>query len=293
MPMLNTAGCGLSHPHAPTACCPGFDLGHQETNEPEWTKMSIDLNGLTLDKGTHRTSAEGVCLLEAAALFAGEPHSDRPECVSPVLTAYGMALNDRWDDVQRQKLVPFIPLIIGTAGDGQDEARSYLALDWLIRTFTPAWLDLAGLTVEAQDLRDLGRVANRASAQVAGPVLRIAQAQAGAARVAAQDAAWVAARGAAQGAAQDAAWGAARDAARGAARDAAQDAAWDAAQGAAWGAAWGAARDVAWGAARDAARDVTGDVLKPTVEMLQNSALDLFTAMIDPSAADDWAGEQG
>ena len=75
--------------------------------------------------------------------------------MSPVLRAYGISLNDQWDDEKRQELKRFIPVLPGTAGDGQDEARSYLALDWLIRTHTPAWLDLAGLTAEAQELRDL------------------------------------------------------------------------------------------------------------------------------------------
>ena len=110
------------------------------------------LGSITLGKGSHSSWEDGACLLEAASYIAGEPFSDHPTCVSPVLTAYGISLNDAWSDEQRQKLTPFIPRMIGTADDGQDEARSYLALDWLIRTYTPAWLDLAGLSDHAQAL---------------------------------------------------------------------------------------------------------------------------------------------
>ena len=93
----------------------------------------------------------------------------------------------------RQRLVPFLPRMVGTAGDGQDEARSYLALDWLIRTYTPAWLDLAGLTAEATALRDLRRIVDTVTAQAAGLLVQDARSEASAAR----DAAWDAARDAA------------------------------------------------------------------------------------------------
>lgn len=237
---------------------------------------ALDLSKVHLDKGAHNDPTDGHCLMEVVALFRGIPFTDQPPCVSPVLRTYGIGLNDQWGDVQRQTLVPFIPRLPGTAGDGQDEARSYLALDWLIRTYTPAWLDLAGLTGVAGELRALRRIVDLAAAQSAGPLVREAQTKAAAAGGAARDAAEAAARDAARAAAEAAAGDAAGDAAWAAARDAA----WDAAEGAARDAAWGAARAAAWDAARDAARDA----LKPTVELLQASALDLFDRMIDPSA---------
>ena len=217
---------------------------------------------ITLTRGAHETRAAGVCLLEAAAWFAGKSHTDHPACVSPVLAAYGRSLNDALPDDSRQLLVPFVPLMPGTAGDGLDEARGYLALDWLIRVHTPAWLDLAGLADEARALRDLSRITDLAAAQAARPVVLTARNKATAARDAA---------GAAAGAAAWAAAGAA-----------AGDAAWDAAGAAAWDAAWdaigAAAGDVAWDAAWAAARDV----LAPTVTQLQESAIVLFSAMIHP-----------
>jgi len=193
---------------------------------------------ITLDHGSHGTFDRGHCALEVVAWLADEGHTDAPECASPVLRRFTINLNDSWSQEQRQKLIPFLPRMVGTAGDGQDEARSYLALDWLIRTYTPAWLDLAGLTVEAQELRDLRRIVDMVTAEAAGPVVRNASdkaAAAYAAGAAARAAARVAARVAAgaTGAAADAAARAAAGAAADAAARAAARAAADAAGGAA------------------------------------------------------------
>jgi hypothetical protein len=253
----------------------------------------LNLDTLHLDKGSHPDREAGMCLLEAAAFMAGEHHSDSPSCVSSVLGSFGRSLNDRLDDTKRQQLKPILPSLLNTAGDGLDEQRGYLALDWLIRTYTPAWLDLAGLTAEATELRELRRIVDLATAQAAGPVVRAGQTKAAAAWAAAWaaagdaagdaawDAAWAAAGDAARDAAGDAARAAARDAARAAARAAARDAAWAAARDAAWAAAWAAAGaaagDAAWAAARDA--------LKPTVTQLQDSAIDLYRRMAAPAAS--------
>jgi hypothetical protein len=109
-----------------------------------------------------------------------------------------------------------------------------------------------------------------------------------AARAAAGAAAGDAARAAAWAAARAAAGDAARAAARAAAGAAAGDAAGDAARDAAGAAAGAAAGDAAWDAARaaasPAARDAARAALRPTVETLQASALDLLDRMIDPAA---------
>jgi hypothetical protein len=171
----------------------------------------IDLETVHLDQGAHSSPEDGACLLEVVAMFVGQPFNDAPKCVSPVLRTFGIGLNDQWDDAQRQTLRPFIPRLPGTAGDGLDEARSYLALDWLIRTYTPAWLDLAGLAESAAELRALRRIADMAAAEAAGPVVRAAQTKAAAAGAAAGAAAWHAAGDAAGAAAGDAAWDALKE----------------------------------------------------------------------------------
>ncbi len=189
----------------------------------------IQLADYVLTKGQHLSPDDGVCLMELVALFAGREHTDRPPCVSRILGTFGRDLNDQLDDVRRQQLKPLIPRLLGTADDGLDRARRYLALDWLIRTYTPAWLDVAGLHAEAARLRALLR-------------------------------AWVVGDAAATRAAWAAAWATARDARD--VRDAWDRDAWD--------------RD-AWAARAWAA-------LKPTIEQLQDSAIDLYTRMITPNS---------
>ena len=264
------------------------------------TTTVLDLDTLHLDKGGHKDRTNGLCIMEAVAWFAAEEHTDAPECVSRVLIGMGQRLNDLLPDDRRQQLKPLIPLLPGTRDDGHDETRGYLALDWLIRTYTPVWLDLAGLTTEAQALRDLRRIVDLAAVQSAGLVVREVRVKAAAAwdaAGAAWDAAWDAA-GAAAGAARDAAWDAAGAAwAAGDAAGAARDAAW-AAGDAAWAAgdaagaardAAGAARDAAWdaagaawdaGAAAWAAGDAARDKLQPTVDTLQESAIELYRVMV-------------
>lgn len=141
-----------------------------------------------LAKGAHDATDDEKSLLEAVAYVAGLPHSDRPACVSPVLALYGRRLNDVLPDGLRQELVPLVPRLVGTAGDGLDEQRGYLALDWLIRTYTPAWLELAGLASEASALRELGRIVDLESAERAKPVVLSSREKATAAGAAARDA---------------------------------------------------------------------------------------------------------
>ena len=154
------------------------------------------------------------CLFEWYNWLTRQQHTDsRPPGVSPVLHAFGMSLNDALPDDRRQELKWFLPngtdRLAGTEHDGLDETRGYIALDWLIRTYTPAWLDLAGLTAEAGALRDLRRIADLVAALAAGPVVRNASSKAAAAWAAAGAAARAAAGAAAGAAAWDAAWDAA------------------------------------------------------------------------------------
>ena len=219
-----------------------------------------------LDAG-HHNQGEEMCLLEAAAWVAGEPWTDHPQCVCPILATIGRNWNDALNDTDRDRILkPFIPQLIGTrATPAIETARSYLALDWTIRTSTPTWLHLAGLHDEATALEQLTPITSPATCTAAMTALRQAAKSADAARAAvwaaAGDAVWAAAGAAVWAAAGAAVWDAAGDAAR-------------AAAGAAvWAAAGAAAGAAVWAAA--------GAGLAPTVAVLQTSAADLYTRMIN------------
>ena len=246
----------------------------------------LDLETIHLTSGSHSERRFGVCAMEAAAWLAGEPHSDHPECVCPIIGAFVRSWNDGMpnDDERDRLLKPLLPLLLNTADPTKKDARAFMAIDWIARQFVPAWLELnPALKQNAEALRLHPEITSLETLLAITPILVDAKNKAAAARDAARAAAWDAARDAAWAAARAAAWDAARDAAWAAAWAAARDAAWaaarDAARDAAWDAAWAAARDAAWDAARDAAWDAAWAGLKPVTEKLQLSASELVKRM--------------
>jgi hypothetical protein len=234
--------------------------------------MMYDWKTFTFGTGMHDNREDGMCLMEAVAYVAGEDHSDHPACASPVISSFLRGWNDRIkDDSRRTELLSeFVWRLPGTATADKDieDRRAWMALDWLIRVHTPAFLRAAGLDSHTSAMSSLPEVGVDTVEDVT-PVVA-------AARGAARDAAGDAPRGAAWDAARDAAGDAARGAALVAAGAAAGDAAWSAARGAAWAAAGDAAGDAAWAAAWAASRDA----LSQTVHTLQDSARDLVDRMI-------------
>ena len=101
-----------------------------------------------LGKGKHSRPAVGACLLEAVSYVAGEPWSDHPACVSPVLAAFGRALNDALPDNRRQELAPLIPQLIGTVDPEADQRDGLVCAHWYVSHWCPAWLDLVPALAE-------------------------------------------------------------------------------------------------------------------------------------------------
>ena len=171
--------------------------------------MTLDTTRLSkitvLDSGGHSPDSH-YCLMEAVAYVAGEAWSDRPACVSPCLAAYGRALNDAMPTKQRQRLIPLIPRLIGTAQPELEQQRAYLLADVAMRVLAPMALRSAHLDDDAGKLEALPPIIDKRSARAA----------ADAAYAAADAAAYAAARAAARAAAY-----AAADAADAAARAAA------------------------------------------------------------------------
>ena len=237
---------------------------------------------IRLQKGAHVDRSNGLCVMEAVAYVAGEPHSDRPPCASKVITAFLVNWNDSLPtDEDRDRLLgPLVPLIVDTAAGPEIELRrAYMALDWLLRECAATFLVLTPSLVEhAEALRASPGAVDLAT-------LKAIQPKAAAARAAARAAAWDAAMAAVRDAAMAAVRDAARDAVRDAAMAAARDAARDAAMAAAMAAARDAARVAAMAAARDAARDAVRDAaykrLATAVESLQASAVLLVRRMCE------------
>ena len=274
---------------------------------------TVDLSRLDdvppLTHGNHRDVSDGACVMEAVSYVAGEPWSAHPACACPVPTALLITLNDNLPDDQRNALLrPLVPLLVGTRSTPEVELRrSLMAADWLVREHTPAWLRLAGLTVQADAMAGLPEITDIAQFPGLMPLLKSVRKDA----TVVLDAAWIAgvvggagaafraAVGAAVGeavraSAGDPARAAAGNAARAAARatddalydawDDATDASWDDALDASWDAAGAAAFVAAANAAANAAARAVRAALKPTCEALQQSALALVHRMIGVAA---------
>ena len=83
-----------------------------------------------LSQGKHRGPDHGACVMELASMLAGEPFSDRPRCVDPVIAGFLRTYNDGIDDTRRQDLFPLASEVVGTrsvAGVQTERARMCLA----------------------------------------------------------------------------------------------------------------------------------------------------------------------
>ena len=156
----------------------------------------IDFNKLTafeLQGGSHESADEGLCAMEAVAWLEGVKHSDSPSCTCPVIAAFVRSINDRMPDSDRQKLVAYLPRLVGTVSPEHEQERAeYLA--WhAITVVVPGVLERAGLKHHAATLRGLGRhdweaaanaAADAATASCATAAARAANAADAAARAA-------------------------------------------------------------------------------------------------------------
>lgn len=96
---------------------------------------------------------------------AGTPWSDRSNRVCPVIGVFMEAWHEGLPPDERELLVPLIAKIVRSRATPRiEEARALVAADWLVRIYTPAWLDLAGLREQARQLYDLPRITEASQA---------------------------------------------------------------------------------------------------------------------------------
>jgi len=113
----------------------------------------------TLTRGAHDNPLDGRRAMEWVSHLAGEPHRDAPARVSPVVRVLCTALSDALDDNARQRLRPYLPRTVETVEEGLDEARSWMAMDWLVRVFAPTWLAAIRLRSSADAVAALPPIA--------------------------------------------------------------------------------------------------------------------------------------
>ena len=106
-----------------------------------------------------------------------------------MLAAFGRSWNDSLSDEDRDRLLlPFLPRLVGTRSTAEvQDRRAFMAADWAVRVFTPAWLRLAKLDEHAEALEGLPELDSVEACRAAQPTINAAR---GAARAAARAAAW-------------------------------------------------------------------------------------------------------
>lgn len=95
-----------------------IDEPHDEREE----QMSpTSFQTIRLSRGRHKSPDEGACVMELASMLAGEPFSDHPASVCPVIAAFLRAYNDSVDDERRQHLYPYAAKVVGSRGSREVE----------------------------------------------------------------------------------------------------------------------------------------------------------------------------
>ncbi len=130
-------------------------------------KRQRQFDKVKLVYGSHGNRDDGLCAMEVVAYLAGESHSDHPDCACPVLTGYTIRMNDAMTDEWRQRLKPYLPLLIESR-DGREVERAELLAWRAVQVFLPLALDACQLPDLAHRFRAMsGRLDRAADAAIA------------------------------------------------------------------------------------------------------------------------------
>lgn len=112
-----------------------------------------------IEEGFHKTREEGMNAMEAVAWIAGEPHSSRPTCTSPLIAAFIRRWNnDLRSDDERELLRPVLPELVNTGGhtEEREKARSVMCTQWLMEENLPSWISIIPeLSCHAEQLKSV------------------------------------------------------------------------------------------------------------------------------------------
>ncbi len=127
---------------------------------------------IRLGRGKHRTPADGACVMELASMLGGEPFSDHPVSVCPVIGAFLRRYNDAIDDRQRCDLYRYAAKVVESrASAGVEHARADRLHAWTVelrqRRRTWSLVPRSWSAAASANLRDPEGKADRAIREVA------------------------------------------------------------------------------------------------------------------------------
>ena len=88
----------------------------------------VSYQTIKLSKGKHSSADDGACVMELASMLAGEPFSDRPLSVSPVIASFMRSYNDHAGDERRNGLYAYAARAAIAASDSEKAHRLAFAL---------------------------------------------------------------------------------------------------------------------------------------------------------------------
>jgi hypothetical protein len=143
-----------------------------KTTVPPLSLSVLDLSlldSVTLQRGNGKAGGTELCVENLACAMRGLPHSDHPACVDEGIIAFSIRLNDaNWvTGEMRQGLKPFALRQLGTADDGFQQQRAFLAADYAVRKFAPIALRARGFVDLAGRLESLPEIVDSATAETA------------------------------------------------------------------------------------------------------------------------------
>jgi hypothetical protein len=87
-----------------------------------------------LKRGKHTSPEHGACVMELASMLAGEPFSDHPKSVCPVIAGFLRAYNDSVDDELRQGLYEIAAKVVGSrTSSATERVRAQRLQEWTLR----------------------------------------------------------------------------------------------------------------------------------------------------------------
>jgi hypothetical protein len=91
----------------------------------------VSYQTIKLSKGKHTGPEEGACVMELASMLAGEPFTDHPASVCPVIGSFLRSYNDSIDSRRRQALYEYASKVVGSRGCSKtQQTRAARMAEW-------------------------------------------------------------------------------------------------------------------------------------------------------------------
>jgi hypothetical protein len=91
----------------------------------------VSYQTIKLSKGKHASPEDGACVMELASMLAGEPFTDHPTSVCPVIASFLRSYNDSIDEGRRQSLYECAAKVVGSrTGQRVQAARAERLGTW-------------------------------------------------------------------------------------------------------------------------------------------------------------------